>query len=68
MTRQTGDRYRPIVTILKTTTTKAGKTYPTVIEVSGRVYQYRLTGHTKRKRSRRRCQTLLKKEQQSKRV
>ena len=48
-TRQIGDRYRPIVTVLKTTTTKTGKTYPTVIEVSGKVYQLRLAGHTKRK-------------------
>lgn len=51
-TRQVGDRYRPIVTVLKTTTTKTGVTYPTVIEVSGRVYQLRLAGHTKNRRAR----------------
>lgn len=42
--RERGERYRPIVTVLKT---KKGK--PTVIKVSGREYQYRIAGHTKRR-------------------
>lgn len=49
---KTGDRYRPIVTVLKAKTTRSGKTYPTVIEVSGRQYQLRLAGHTKNRRAR----------------